>query len=91
MAEIRWAPSADRHGVPHDQAIYAMVNPLYYEPEFDEPRVPGGVRPDLYIGPVGPGLGVTLLEIMTNRYPGVLVIFHVMIARKKHLIRMEEN
>jgi len=53
--------------------------------------VPGGVRPDLYIGPPRK-LGGPLLEVMVEVVPPRGVhIFHVMQARRKHLALMKED
>lgn len=88
---VTWAPSADKHGIPHEDALHAIGNALYAESEFDEPRVPGRVRPTLFIGrprqPGGP-----LLEVMVEVVPPRnLHVFHVMIARQKHLDRMRDD
>lgn len=78
---IQWTDSADKHGIPHEQAMFALANHRWYVPEFDESRV-GGRRPDLYIGPAW--LGGPLLEVMLFRVPPRdLVIFHVMGLRPK--------
>ncbi|MBU2698853.1 MULTISPECIES: hypothetical protein [Pimelobacter] len=85
---IRWTDSADKHGVPRDEALYAVMNHHYLVPEFDEPRV-GERRPDLYIGPAS--LGGPMLEVMLTRTPPRdLEIFHVMPLREKTLKRAEE-
>jgi len=85
---IRWAESASRHGIDHDEALHAIANAHYVEQEFDEPHAPGHVRPTLFIGPSR--LGGPLLEVMVEiTPPRDLVVFHVMVARAKHLARME--
>lgn len=88
---ITWTDSADKHGVPREDALHAMLNPYLYIEEFDDPRVPGASRPDLWIGPPRQ-VGGPLIEVMGERVPprGV-VVFHVMIARDKHLARLEES
>lgn len=88
---ITWAPSADKHGVDRDDALHAMMNAYYVEEEFDEPRPPSTVRPTLFIGPPRQ-LGGDLLEVMVEVNPPRDVhVFHVMIARPKHLERMKEE
>lgn len=88
---IVWKDSADKHGVPREDALHAMLNPSLYVEHFDDPRVPGASRPDLWIGPPRQ-LGGPLLEIMGERVPPrEVVVFHVMIARAKHLARIEES
>ncbi|GAA1158408.1 hypothetical protein GCM10009630_65660 [Kribbella jejuensis] len=72
---ITWAPSADKHGIDHEDALQAIMNAYYVEREFDEPRPPATVRPTLFI----------------RTPPRDLHIFHVMVARPKHLERLEED
>jgi hypothetical protein len=48
-----WANSADKHGIDHEDALYAIENAVYVEQEFDEPRVPGHAKPWLFIDPHG--------------------------------------
>ena len=48
---IRWARSADRHGIDREDAKYAIANRVYWLRDFDEPRIEGDKRPDLFIGP----------------------------------------
>ena len=38
---ISWAASADKHGVPHEDALHAIEHAVYVEVEFDEPRLGG--------------------------------------------------
>lgn len=79
---IRWARSADRHDVEREDAKFAIANRIYWIREFDEPRVVGGKRPDLFIGPVRGGS--TLLEVMVEvTPPREFFIFHVMPARPR--------
>ena len=40
---------ADKHGVPHEDALHAIEHAVYVEVEFDEPRLGGRVRPTLFI------------------------------------------
>lgn len=88
---VTWASSADKHGIPHEDALHAIGNALYAESEFDEPRVPGRVRPTLFIGPPREPAG-PLLEVMVEVVPPRnLHVFHVMIARQKHLDRMGDD
>lgn len=85
---IGWAESASEHGIGHDEALHAITNAHYVEQEFDEPHIPGHVRPTLFIGPSRPVS--PLLEVMVEMAPPrELVVFHVMVARAKHLARME--
>lgn len=86
---IKWAASADKHGIAREDALHAILNAVFTESEFDEPRVPGHRRPDLYIGPPRRP-GDPLLEVMVELVPPRdLLVFHVMIARTKHMQRMK--
>lgn len=88
---VTWSASADKHGIAHEDALYAISHAHFVESEFGEPRIPGRVRPTLFIGPPRQ-LGGPLLEVMVEvAPPRSLHIFHVMIARQKHLDRMEES
>lgn len=61
------------------------------ESEFDEPRVPGHVRPTLFIGLPRREDG-SLLEVMVEAIPpGEVVVFHVMAARPEHLERIRRG
>lgn len=85
---IEFTESAGKHGFTEDDAIWAMHHARYFEPEFDEPRVAGHVRPTLFIGPsLTPAS--PLLEVMVEVMPPrQIVVFHVMQARSKYLDRM---
>ena len=77
--------SAARHGINRLDVIHAIVNHYHHVPRFDDPRVPGGIRPDLYSGPprqLGSPLLEVMLEVHTN---GSLIIFHATEARAKML------
>jgi len=88
---VTWAASADRHRIPHEDAIHAIANAHYVEIEFDEPRLESKVRPTLYIGPPRQ-LGGHLLEVMVELIPPRgMHTFHVMQARQKHLDRMGKD
>jgi len=88
---VTWAASSDKHGIRHADALHAIDNASYVESEFDEPRIPGRVRPTLFIGPPRQ-LGDPLSEVMVEVAPSRdLHIFHVMIARQKHLDRIGES
>lgn len=87
---VTWASSADKHGIAHEDALHAIGNAHYVEEEFDEPRVPGHLRPALFIGPPR-RLGGPVREVMAELVPlRGLYIFHAMPARQKHLSRMED-
>lgn len=59
-----------------------MQNFAYRIQKFDEPRIEGGQRPDLFIGPTRDGR--TMLEVMAVITPPAdILVFHVMEARRK--------
>lgn len=86
---LTWATSADKHGIAHEDAIYAMLNAIDHVEAFDEPRMPGRRRPDLYLGPTRDRH--RLLEVMVEvTPPSDVAVFHVMVARRKILDLVEE-
>ncbi|MFS0700273.1 hypothetical protein AB6N24_09905 [Cellulomonas sp. 179-A 4D5 NHS] len=88
---MRWADSTGKHGVAREDAVHAMLNAYLHVPSFDDPRVPGASRPDLWIGPQRT-LGAPLLEVMTETIPPRdVLVFHVMEARAKFLVLLEEE
>jgi hypothetical protein len=84
---VRWASSADKHGISHEQTLYAIGNAVRAVEEFDEPRVPG-VSPTLYIGPAGPG-GQLIEVLVVLTPPRDLFVFHVMPLRQLTAARAE--
>lgn len=88
MAKIRFAASADKHGISHAAAEEAVRNNRFWIREFDEPRAPGHARPDLFIGP--DRRGSVQLEVMGNwLVGGDLELFHVMPLRRKTIERVK--
>ncbi|MDQ2739895.1 MAG: hypothetical protein M3Y35_15030 [Actinomycetota bacterium] len=63
---ITWA---DKHELPREDALQAIMNSYFHRVGFDEPKVPGGVRPDLFLGPPRQ-FGGPLLEVMVEMLPG---------------------
>ena len=87
---IRWSPSAAKHGIPRADALNAIERNVYWVPSFDEPRIDGAQRPDLWIGPNRDH--TLMIEVMAElRPPADLFIFHVMEARRKILDIAERN
>ena len=81
---ITWADSADKHDIDRADALNAIQNYIYRLEQFDEPRVDGGQRPDLFIGPTRDRR--MILEVMAViTPPNDILIFHVMEARRKML------
>lgn len=83
MVRLEWAPSADRHGVAHEDAAHAMTEGrAWFVARFDTSRVPGAPDPSLFVGYARDG--VTLLEVMVvPEDPQTLVVYHVMVARPR--------
>lgn len=71
---IEWAGSADRHGIPHEDAMYAIANA--------EASAEVEGRPDevtvVYVGHPHAQTDRYLEVIAVRRPPRDLVIFHVM-------------
>jgi hypothetical protein len=88
---IAFRPRAFEHGIEPEDGIHAMLNAVLYVPEFDEPRIEGAGRPDLWIGPPRRP-GGPLLEVMAERIPPRdLDVFPMMAARPKFLALLEEE
>ena len=82
--ETQWAKSTQKHGIPRADAVNATRHPPVWLAQWDAPRVAGGIRPDLFIGPSVDGQ--TEIEVMAEveREGGrirSLFVFHVMPAR----------
>ena len=75
---VVWADSADKHGIPREEAMYAMTHAHRVIKRFAQPRV-GGTPPMLFIGPSRFG---TLEILATVRPPEDLWVFHVMRLRE---------
>jgi hypothetical protein len=78
---VRWAPSADKHGVVREQTLYAIGHAEHVVAEFDEPRVAGTARPTLYIGPAGRG-GPLIEVLVVITPPRDVFVFHAMPLRQ---------
>lgn len=78
---IRFTETTTKHGLDKVQIMHAMQNHEVWVKEFDHSRVPGGVRPDLMIGP-HPETGEPL-EIMLERRSEGTLVFHAMPLRHK--------
>jgi hypothetical protein len=78
--------------VDQDDAIHAILNAIYVESKFDESRIPGRIRPTLFIGPPQ-NPDAELLEVMLEVDPTTqsMHIFHVMKAQQKNLDRIGER
>jgi len=76
---VTWSDSADRHGIPRNEALYAMSHAHAIYPDFQAPRG-GFIRtPTLYVGPSRYG---TLEVIAIVTPPADVHIFHVMALRE---------
>lgn len=87
---IRWTDSAAKHGIEEADALHAMQDYLYRIEKFDEPRIEGGQRPDLFIGPSrNRQMMLEVMAVLTP--PADILIFHVMEARRKIIDIAEER
>jgi hypothetical protein len=79
---IRWTASSAKHGVRREDAVHAMLHPVYRVSPYGDARVDGLGAPDLWIGP---GQDGEMLEVMAAVEPTTrtLWVFHVMPARPK--------
>lgn len=85
---MTWADSASKHGVPREDAMWALPHFIYEQRGFEVARPPATVAPDLYIGPQR-SRTAPLLEVMLERHPpSGLWIFHVMALRPAFRARM---
>lgn len=75
---VTWAASADRHGIPHDEALYAIGHAHAWYDDFGDPRPGHDSAPRLYIGPSRYG---TLEVLVTITPPMDVRVFHVMALR----------
>lgn len=75
---VEWADSAGKHGIPREEALYAMARPHHVVKAFGQPRI-GTVAPTLFIGPSRFGT-LEVLAVITP--PGGIWIFHVMRLRE---------
>lgn len=71
---IEFTGSADRHGVPREDALYAMLHPDGTE-EVDGLE---GERTIVYVGPAHAQTEQRLEVIAAHHEPRTVVIFHVM-------------
>ncbi|WP_448060789.1 hypothetical protein [Cellulomonas hominis] len=87
---VSWTASADKHGIPRDEALYAIGHAHAWYEDFGDPRPPHDVSPRLYIGPSRLGT----LEVLVNITPPAdILIFHVMPLREstRRDVRFEED
>lgn len=75
---VTWTQSADKHGIPHDEVLYAMSHATKVVREFGTPRV-GTTAPTLFIGPSRYGT-LEVLAVITP--PASVRIFHAMPLRE---------
>jgi hypothetical protein len=76
--EIRYTISASKHGISQADALNAILRYQYRVSPYRQSRVEGRSAPDLFIGP---GLDGRILEALAELGQGMLLVFHVMVAR----------
>ena len=85
---ITFTESAGKHGFSKGDALHAMEAPLYHQPGFQPPIVPGSVT-HLFIGPARSGLTIEVL--VSYRPPVSATIFHVMELDHRRRYLIEED
>ena len=73
-----WAASAAKHGIPQDEAVYAIAHAEWFVESFGYPRI-GDQSPSPFIGPSRYG-NLEVLAIITP--PQQAWVFHVMRLRE---------
>jgi hypothetical protein len=76
---VTWSASADKHGVPRDEALYALGHAHAIYPDFQAPRRGFSRLPTLLVGPSRYGT-FEVIAIVTP--PADVHIFHVMALRE---------
>lgn len=76
---VTWSQSAFKHGITEDEILYAMRNAQHVERDYGRPRVPGGAKATLFIGPSRFG---TLEVLATITPPDGVHVFHAMQLRE---------
>lgn len=71
---VEWARSADKHGIPHEDALYAMMHAEVSAEVDGEP----GEQVIVYVGHPHGQTDRYLEVIAAHRPPRTIVIFHVM-------------
>ncbi|MGC4176094.1 hypothetical protein [Demequina sp.] len=72
---VTWTASADKHGIPHDEALYSMAHAVHVAQDVRS----AGQSATLFIGPSRFGTLEVLAEITP---PDGVMIFHVMRLRE---------
>ena len=86
---LTWTPSADKHGIPREDALHAVLNFHFRIEKFDEPRARSVGRPHLFIGETRDG--TMLLGVMAVLGPpDGFVIVHLMEAQPK-ILKIAKN
>lgn len=90
---IEWALSADKHHIPHEDALHAMMHSVIDTDVV--PQTPGRPVPTvpqhLFIGPPAEGSSRLLEVIVERRSGGNFYVFHVMELGSKYRRWMEQN
>lgn len=83
---IEWADSANKHGVPHEDALHALLHADLHVSGFGPSRDFGGFAPDGWIGPARSGEALEVFAVVGNDFR--LFIFHVMPLRETTRVRL---
>jgi hypothetical protein len=88
---IEWPDSADKHNIPHQDALYAIQNPVYTSTKV---KANGGNATNQRRVFVGPQHAQTsrLIEVLIELKPGgSFVVYHVMPLGSYYRKQMEED
>jgi hypothetical protein len=74
---IDWTTSADRHGIPHEDVIYAMRHATGHE-EVQSPSARPGDKVFVYVGHPHAQTERYIEVIAVHRHPRQVIVFHAM-------------
>lgn len=88
---IEFTDSAGKHGIPDEDALYAMQNSIYTSPNVKAaPGVSSNPR-RVFIGPQHSGTERLIEVLIEVKSPGVFTIYHVMPLGSYYRKQMEEE
>ncbi len=83
---VQWTSSADTHGLPHDEVLYAMTHATV-ERQWPPAREGHATVPRLYVGPSRFGT----LEVLAEVGDRSVLIFHAMRLRASTQTRLNKE
>lgn len=88
---IEWALSADKHQVPHGDAVFAIMNNIFISDKVDTSHARNALPRKLFVGPAHEQTDRLLEVLVEVRSGGTLWIYHVMDLGPKYRQLMEDN